>query len=1198
MIGAQILLRRAFSGSFGVLPGGSASSPGALGAVSRRIGRVVWASRIVRIGWLGGLVSLAAVAQAPLTIPLDASGQPAPTPGGVLEQVGVIETLAGTGWEDFSGDGGPAPRASLRFPRAVAADAAGSVYVADPRDHRIRKVAPNRIITTLAGTGRCCFDGDGGPASEARLDHPEAVAVDGSGNVYVADSGSHRIRRIDAAGVITTFAGTGERGYGGDGGPATEALLNAPSGIAVDRMGNVYVADSWNHRVRRIDGRGTITTIAGTGLWDYGGDGAAATRAQLAHPSSVAVDAAGNVYVADSWNHRVRRIDSSGVISTLAGTGEQGDGGDGGPAAEATLAFPAAVAVDPSGTVYVIAYSYETLNQRVRRISRSGLIAAFAGSGEEGYGGDGGPAIEARLAYPTGLAADGAGNVYVADGRNARVRVIETGWQFSVPLGSSGESVALVVDVEAGGVLTLDGEPVVPGKTRVEAGTGSWYSLSAGPAGGVTTAYVTQRQQVRVGSGAVALTRQEDGSWWNGTERAENGYRYAVGGREYILELAAGEWGLAEYVIETLAGGTTAVKEGVAATAATVERPQDVAVDAEGNVYVIEASRPRVRKIDTSGVITTFAGTGEWGSDGDGGLATEAQLHWPRALALDADGKLYVAEEHGRRIRRIDQSGVITTIAGNGNCCDFGNGRSALDARINPQGLAADGRGNLYMADGWDNVRKIDSSGIITAIVGTNDRRGFEGDGGPAIRALVDRPIGVAADQQGYVYIADHDNHRVRVIDPNGRITTFAGTGEPGFGGDGGPATQARLYEPYAVELDGAGNLYVADRGNRRVRKIDASGIITTFAGNGSCCYGGDGGPAISARLDWPAGIAVDAVGNVYVATDWQHRVRKIDTSGIITTLAGNGGPDTSSLDGIAVEVLLYDPSGVATLPSGDMVFADRNRIWRVDAAGTAVSFAGSRDRGYEGDGGFAVQARMRSLGPLASDGAGNVYVADYQNRRIRKIDSQGVISTLAGTGYEGYSGDGGDAVSAQIERTCEIAADQVGNVYIAARNSYRIRKIDPGGQISTIAGTGERGSAGDGGPAVSAQLRDPCRGIAADNQGNVYVSGGRWIRKIDDSGTIVLVRGLDSWDIWSEVLAVDRSGNLFIGGGGRILKMDSNGLVSEIAGARDRGFGGDGLPARSGGLYPDQLAVDQTGNLLIADGRSRRIRVVRKQRN
>ena len=1191
--GVQIPFRQALAGTSGTRQGGPSSSPGVL-AAPRRTERAIWVSRVIRIGCLGGLVSLVAVAQAPLAIPLDAGGRPAPPPGVALERIGVIETLAGTGWEDFSGDGGPASRASLRFPRGVATDAAGNIYVTDTRDHRIRRIDSQGMITTFAGTGRRGFEVGGRPATEARLDHPEAVAVDRDGNVYVAESGNHRISRIDSAGVITPFAGTGERGYGGDGGPATEALLDAPAGIAVDSAGNVYVADTWNHRVRRVDRQGTITTLAGTGLWGYRGDGTAATRAQLAYPASVAIDAAGNVYVADSWNHRIRRIDSSGVISTLVGTGEQGDGGDGGPAAVATLTFPSAVASDPSGNVYVIAYSYETFNQRVRRVSRSGLIAAFAGSGEEGYGGDGGPAIDAQLAYPTGVAADASGNVYVADGRNARVRAIEMGWQLSVPLGNSGESVPLVVDVEAGGVLTLDGEPVVPGK-RVEAGTGSWYSLSADE-GVVVAEYVTERQLVWVGGRAVTLTRQEDGSWWNGDQRAENGYRYAVRGREYVLELLEGEWGLAEYVIDTFAGGNTAVTEGVAATAAGLARPWDIAADAAGNVYIAETDRPRIRKVDGSGVITTVVGTGEWGSTGDGGPATEAALHRPRSLATDRAGNLFVADERDHRIRKIDRAGVITTVAGTGDCCYSGDGGAATDARIRyPQGVATDSRGNLYIADGSTTVRKVASSGIITTIAGSYGEPGFSGDGGPAIEALLDRPIAVAADDANNVYIADLDNNRIRVIDPTGTITTFAGSGGRGFGGDGGPAVNALLDEPYGVAVDRIGNVFVADEGNRRVRKIDRSGVITTFAGTGQCCAEGDGGAATKAALS-ARGVAADGKGNLYVTDAWA-RVRRIDRFGEITTFAGTGEWPVSEEGGRALESSLYWPQGVAALPTGDVVFADWYRMWRVDSAGTMSLFAGRR-RDFSGDGGSAVEAGLRDPRRLATDASGNVYVADYYNHRIRKINPAGVISTLAGTGDQGFSGDGGIGTRARIERTCEIAADSVGNVYIAARNSYRIRKIDTAGRISTLAGTGVRGNAGDGGPAAKAQLNYPCRGLAADDQGNVYLSAGRSIRKIDGSGTITAFKNLERWDIWTEALAVDALGNLFVAGRYRVFKIDADGKVSLIAGTGNRGYGGDGGPAHAGGFSVSQMTVDRAGDIWLADDYSRRIRVLRNQRN
>ena len=1142
---------------------------------------------------LGVVFAGAAAAQAPLTIPVDAGGNPIVPEGMTLETVGVIETLAGTGAVSYGGDGGPASQASFRLPSGVAADTAGNIYVADSSDNRIRLIDSNGMITTLAGTGESGYGGDGGPATLAHLNHPEGLATDGAGNVYFADSANHRVRKIDTTGMISTLAGTGERGYGGDDGPAVEARLSYPGGVAVDTEGNVYVADSWNHRVRKVDREGTITTLAGRGFPGLLGNGGPAAQAALANPTGISVDGEGNVYVADTWNHRVRRIDGSGVISTFAGSGRDVDSGDGRRALAASLGYPAAVAAGPAGMVYVITYSFETANRRLRRIDPEGLIEAFAGTGPEGYGGDRGPAADAWLAYPMGVAADTDGNIYIADAHNARVRVVRPGLQVRIPLGGSGDSVALVV--APGGELRFGGEPAAVG-TTVESDTGNKYSLQKHDDGVIFARYVPSTQALRVGRRTVTLTKQEDGTWRHGDEPAANGYRLTIGGRSYVLELASGRWTLPEYVIDTVAGGNTAVTDGVAATTVALARPWDMAADAAGNVYIAETDHPRIRKVDGSGVITTVAGTGEWGSSGDGGPATQAALHRPRSLATDQAGNLFVADEWDYRIRKIDRAGVITTVAGTGDCCYSGDGGAATDARIRyPQGLAADPRGNLYIADGWTTVRKVDTSGIITTIAGSYGEPGFSGDGGPSIEALLDRPIAVAADGADNVYIADRDNNRIRVIDTAGTITTFAGSGDRGFGGDGGPATKAQLNRPFGVAVDGVGNVFVADEGNRRVRKIDRSGVITTSAGTGRCCAEGDGGAATEAALE-AQGVAADGKGNVYVADAWA-RVRRIDRSGVITTFAGTGESAFGASGGRALDASLLRPEGVAALPSGDVVFADWNSLWRVDTAGTMSLFAGRRG-GFSGDGGPAVEAGLWSPAGLATDAAGNVYVADVGNHRIRKINPAGVISTWAGTGDEGYSGDGGIATRARIGRTCEIAADSVGKLYIAAWGSYRIRMIDTAGRISTLAGTGERGNDGDGGPAVRAQLRNPCDGIAVDDQGNVYVSGGRSIRKIDSSGRIATVKELERWDFWTEALAVDERGDLLIASRYRIFRMDADGRVSLVAGTSKHGYGGDGGPARAGGFSVSQIAVDSTGDIWLADEYSRRIRVLRNQRN
>ena len=1149
-----------------------------------------WRFRLRRVACLGVVFAITAAAQTTLTVPLDGSGNVVPPAGMTLESIGVIHTLAGTGRQGFGGDGGSALFASFRFPRSVAVDGAGNVYVADSRDHRIRKIDGDGTITTYAGTGDRGYSGDEGPATEARLAFPMAVAADAAGNVYVADGENHRIRKINGDGTITTYAGTGQRGYAGDGGSATEAQLAYPAGVAVDAAGNVFVADSWNHRVRRIDSAGTITTYAGSGTLGYWGDGAAAARSGLAYPSGVAADAAGNVYVADNWNHRIRRVDPSGAITTIAGRGDDGDGGDGGQAAEASLAYPVAVGADLAGNIYAISYSFETNNHRVRRISASGVISAYAGTGEEGYEGDRGPAAEARLAYPTGVAADANGNVYVADARNALVRVVRPGVGFSVPLGTSGESVVLVVSSQ--GVLTLRGQPLMAG-ARVESSRGNAYSLAAGTDGAVSAEYLPERQRVLVRGTGVDLTRQEDGSWRIGDTLAENGHRHSVGGREYVLELQEGRWGLAEYAIETVAGNTS-VADGVAATRVTLENVSGVAVDAIGNVYVTERTRRRIRRIDLSGVITTFAGTGDWGFSGDGGPAVEARLGLPSGVAVDRTGRVYVADDGNIRVRRIDVTGVMTTIAGTGELGFSGDGGPAIEADlVGVQDVATDTRGNVYLAT-WRRIRKIDPNGVITTIAGTG-QDGDPGDGGPAAEAGLSGNLDVAADAEGNVYIADASNHRVRKVGPDGTITTLAGTGERGYSGDGGSSTDALVNDPRGVAVDASGSLYVADRQNNRIRRIDATGVITTFAGTGEMGFSGDGGPAVEARIGRPSGVAVDQYGSVYIANEWNSRtrIRKVDSDGTIATVAGSDGYFWSHDGGMALRTPLYSPAGVALNASDDLVFIDRDRAWRLDASGAVTPFAGTGYCCYDGREGSATAHPLPWLTGIAADASGNVYLAASWDNRILRVDSSGVVSNLAGTGNEGYSGDGGPAARAAISGPCAIASDPMGNVYFSESN-YRIRKIDTAGMISTVAGTGDWGDAGDGGPASRAQLSDPCRGIAADTAGNIYVRDGNRIRRIDISGVIDAHAEAD----WNSGLAVDRSGRLYYGSDHSIRRINADRTESQIAGTGEQEFSGDGGPARSAGLSVSGMAVDRFGNVWFADRESRRIRVLRHQGN
>jgi sugar lactone lactonase YvrE len=331
----------------------------------------------------------------------------------------LIATVAGNGVQGYLGDGGAATSAELYNPYGVAVDTAGNLYIADSGNHRIRKVDTNGKISTVAGKGAAGYSGDGGAATIAELKYPIGVAVDAAGNLYIGDSNNNVVRKVTTDGKITTVAGNGTAGSLGDGGAATSAELSSPAGVAVDTAGNLYIADYSNSRIRKVTSGGTITTFAGTGAAGYSGDNGAATSANLNEPNGVALDTGGNLYIADVYNHRIRKVSTGGIITTVAGNGTQGYSGDGGAAVSAELYLPYSVAVDSSGNIYIADF----YNQRIRGIT-AGVIRTVTGTGTGGFSGDGGLATAAQVNYPTGVGVDTAGNLYFADWNNNRIREV------------------------------------------------------------------------------------------------------------------------------------------------------------------------------------------------------------------------------------------------------------------------------------------------------------------------------------------------------------------------------------------------------------------------------------------------------------------------------------------------------------------------------------------------------------------------------------------------------------------------------------------------------------------------------------------------------------------------------------------------------------------------------------------------------
>ena len=713
-------------------------------------------------------------------------------------QTYYIKTVAGNGSSGYSGDGSLAVTAQFDGPSAVAVDTAGNWYIADLNNGRIRKVNPAGIVSALAGGGTA-GRGDGGPAAKAQLSSPRGVAVDGSGNVYIADSGDSRVRKVSTDGTITTVAGGGSPTTGvGDGGPAVGAKLSQPYGIAVDRSGNIFIADAGAACIRKVGVDGVITTVAGGGKADRG-DGGLAVNATFSRPTGVAVDAAGNVYVADRLDYRIRRVNTAGIISTVAGGGDSFRG-DGDPATSARLYGPVSVAVDSAGRLFLT----DEDNSYVFMVTPGGIILTVAGQVDGGGSsiGDGGPATSASLRSPAGLAAGASGVVYVCDPGNQRVRLL----------------------TPAGQTPTLYSIQTVAGTSNFGFG----------------------------GDGGLGVTAQ-------------------------------------------------------------LNSPARVAVDGSGNLYIADTRNSRIRKLTAAGIISTVAGNGTYGFSGDGGLATKAQISFPLGVAVDSAGNVYIADFNNCRVRKVTPQGTISTVAGH-YCSgpDPGDGGQATEAKIDaPNDVAVDAAGNLYVAEsGHARIRKVTPAGIISTVAG-NGTEGSTGDGGPAVKAQIESPRTVTVDSAGNIYTCRQRRGGIRRIAPDGTISTVAGSGYEGYYGDGGPAINASFNWPDGLAVDARGNLFIADSYNHRIRQVSPDGVIKTIAGGTERAgYSGDGAAALDAQLSGPTGVAVDASGKIYVADCGNDRIRvlippaglpAITSGGLIS--AGAFGGFTAVAPGSWIEI-------------------------------------------------------------------------------------------------------------------------------------------------------------------------------------------------------------------------------------------------------------------------------------------------------